>query len=52
MKYREIREMLGMKYRSVAELERYFVDELTEKDALRKLVVRVEKKLRKMALLG
>ena len=31
---REIGEMLGMKYRAVSELERYFIDELTEKEAM------------------
>ena len=47
----EIGKMLGMKYRAVSELERYFVDEVTEKKPLEKLVARVEKELRKMALL-
>jgi len=49
---REIGEMLGMKYRAVSELERYFTDELTKEKPMQKMVVKVEKELRKMALLG
>ena len=49
---KQIGGMLGMKYRSVAELERYFIDELTKKKEMQKMAVRVEKDLRKMALLG
>jgi REP element-mobilizing transposase RayT len=48
---REIGELLGMKYRAVSELERYFSNELTEKKPIQKLVARVEKELRKMAFL-
>jgi hypothetical protein len=49
---REIGEMLGMKYRAVSELERYFSNELTEKKAIQKKVARIEKELKMMAFLG
>jgi len=49
---KKIGGMLGMKYRSVAELERYFIDELSKKKEMQKMVARVEKDLRKIALLG
>jgi putative transposase len=48
---REIGVMLGMKYRAVSELERYFSNELTEKKPMQKMVSRVEKELSKMAFL-
>ena len=49
---REIGEMLGMKYRAVSELERYFSNELTEKKSIKKMVARIEKDLKMMAFLG
>ena len=49
---REIGEMLGMKYRAVSELERYFSNELTEIKPMQKMVARIEKDLRKMAFWG
>ena len=49
---REIGEMLGMKYRAVSELERYFSNELTEKKPIKKMVARIEKDLKMMAFLG
>ena len=49
---REIGVMLGMKYRAVSELERYFSNELLEKKPIQKMVASVEKDLRKMAFLG
>jgi len=49
---KKIGGMLGMKYRSVAELERYFIDELTRKKEMQKIAARVERDLRKIALLG
>jgi hypothetical protein len=49
---REIGEMLGMKYRAVSELERYFSNELTKKKAMRKMIARIERDLKMMAFLG
>ncbi len=49
---REIGEMLGMKYRAVSELERYFSNELTEKKPMQKIVAKLEKDLKMMAFLG
>lgn len=49
---REIGELLGMKYRAVSELERYFSNELTEKKPIKNMVMRIERDLKKMAFLG
>jgi REP element-mobilizing transposase RayT len=49
---REIGEMLGMKYRAVSELDHYFANELTKNKQIHKMVVRLEKGITKMALLG
>jgi len=38
--------MLGMQYCSVSELERYFANELRKKEAMLRLVARMEKEIR------
>ena len=49
---REIGEILGMKYRAVSELERYFSNELTENKPMQKIVSKLEKELKTRAFLG
>jgi putative transposase len=48
----KIGKMLGMKYRAVSELDRYFSSELAENNVLRRMVAKAEKGLRKMTFWG
>jgi REP element-mobilizing transposase RayT len=51
LSWQGIGELLGMKYRTTAELHRYFAKELSENEATGKRVARIEKKIRQLALL-